>query len=203
MKLTKLLIALLISTNCYCQNPLSLWDAVWDNPVFETCNTAKDANYMTRREKDVIWVLNCMRAYPSLFLKTVILYWEYPPRYSNVREREEYKNLIPYFKNLQPIGILYPDSLIHRSAMTRAEEYPSHRGHNRTTQRGIDNKCNCSESISYNSFESIDIVMDLLVDINNPNYGHRRMLTDPDYLKVGAATRKENPGFFISIIDFR
>ena len=113
------------------------------------------------------------------------------------------ENLIPYFKNLEPSDVLYPDSLAYLSAKTRAEEYPSHIGHNRVTQKAKENKCNCGESISYNSFESIDIVMDLLVDINNPNYGHRRMLTDPEFTKVGAATRKENPGFFISIIDFK
>ena len=158
---------------------------------------------MNQREKDVIWVLNCMRLHPSLFLKTVVSYWDYPPRYKSVREKKEYKSLIPYFKNLEPIGMVYPDSLIHMSARTRAEEYPSHRGHNRTTQRAIDNKCNCRELISYNSFESIDIVMDLLVDINSANYQNRRYLTSPDYLKVGTAIRKQNPGFFISVIDFR
>jgi hypothetical protein len=45
--------------------------------------------------------------------------------------------------------------------------------------------------------------MDLLVDINNPNYGHRKMLTDPDYIKIGVAIRKEDPGFFVSIIDLK
>lgn len=203
MKLTKLLIALLISVNCYSQNPLSLWNAAWDNKIFETCNTAKDANYMNQREKDVIFVINCMRANPNLFLKTVVLNWDYPPRYLSVREREEYKSLIPYLQSFNPIDVLYPDSLVYMSAMTRAEENPSHRGHNRTTKIGIDNKCNCSENISYSSFDPVDIVMDLLVDINNPNYGHRKILTYPDYMKIGVAIRKENPGFFVSIIDLK
>jgi hypothetical protein len=203
MKLTKLLIALLISVNSYSQNPLSLWNSAWDNKVFESCNTAKNANYMTQREKDVIWVINCMRANPSLFLKTVVLYWDYPTRYISVREREEYKSLIPYLQSFNPIDILYPDSLVFMSAMTRAEEYPSHRGHYRITKRGKDNKCNCSENISYSSFDPVDIVMDLLVDINNPNYGHRKILTDSDYIKIGVAIRKEDPGFFVSIIDLK
>lgn len=203
MKLTKLLIALLISANCYSQNPLSLWDAVWDNPAFEICNTAKDANYMTRREKDVIWVLNCMRAYPSLFLKTVVVDWDYPKRYISCKEKNEYKNLIIFFKTLQPINILYPDSLVFVSAMTRAEEYPSHTGHFRTTKIGKNNECNCGEVISYNSFDPIDIVMDLMVDIENPDYGHRKNLTNNNYSKAGAVIRKSNPGFFVSIIDFR
>ena len=203
MKLTKLLIALLISANCYSQNPLSLWDGVWDKEKFNDFNTAKNANYMTQREKDVIWVINCMRVNPILFLKTVVLYWDYPARYTSVKEREEYKNLIPYLESFNPIDVLYPDSLVYMSAMTRAEEYPSHRGHNRITKRAIENKCACSENISYSSFEPIDIVMDLLVDINNPNYGHRKMLTDADYVKIGVAIRKENPGFFVTIIDLK
>ncbi len=203
MKALKLFFALIISANCYSQNPLSLWNSSWDNKVFDTCNTAKDANYMTQREKDVIWVINCMRSSPDLFVKTVVKYWDYSPRYNSVRERKEFKNLTPYLKKIDPLDILYPDSLVYMSAMTRAEEYPSHRGHYRTTQRGKDNKCSCSENISYNSFESIDIVMDLLVDINNPNYGHRKMLTDPDYIKIGVAIRRENPGFIVAIIDLK
>jgi hypothetical protein len=203
MKLTKLLIAILISTNCYSQNPLSLWSPSWDNKVFDVCNTAKDANYMTQREKDVIWVLNCMRSHPSVFLQTVIAYWDYPSRYSSVREKEEYKSLIEFFKKIEPVDILYPDSLAFMSAKTRGEEYPSHRGHERTTKRGKDNKCDCGENISYNSFESVDIIMDFMVDVKNPNYGHRKDLVDLDYSKVGVAIRKENPGFFVSIIDLK
>jgi hypothetical protein len=74
MKALKLFFALIISSNCYSQNPLSLWNSSWDNKVFDTCNTAKDANYMTQREKDVIWVINCMRSSPDLFVKTVVKY---------------------------------------------------------------------------------------------------------------------------------
>jgi hypothetical protein len=203
MKLTKLLIALLISANCYSQNPLSLWNSAWDNKVFEISNTAKDANYMTQTEKDVIWVINCMRSNPNLFLKTVVKNWDYPARYISGKKREEYKNLTPFLENFNPIDILYPDSLLYMSAMTRAEEYPSHKGYYRTTEKGVKNKCKCSESISYSSFDPVDIVMDLLVDVDNPNYENRKMLTDTDYLKIGVAIRKEDPGFFISIIDFR
>ena len=203
MKLTKLLIALLISANCHSQNPLSLWSSSWDNKVFDVCNTAKDANYMTQREKDVIWVLNCMRSHPSVFFQTVVLYWDYPARYSSVREKEEYKSLIEFFKKIEPVDILYPDSLAFLSAKTRAEEYPSHTGYNRTTKIGKDNRCYCSENISYNSFESVDIIMDFMVDINNPNYGHRKDLMYLNHSAIGVAIRKQNPGFFASIIDLQ
>jgi len=203
MKLTKLLIALLISVNSYSQNPLSLWDAVWDKEKFNDLNTAKNVNYMTQREKDVIWVLNCLRAYPSLFLETVGIEWDYPKRYSTYKNTKDYIVLVDFLNKLNPMGIIYPDSSLYISAMTRSEEYPSHRGHNRTTQRGKDNDCNCSEVISYNSFEAVDIVMDLIIDIGNPNYGHRSILTSTFYSKAGVAIRKSNPGFSITLINFK
>lgn len=203
MKLTKLLITLLISVNCYSQNPLSLWDKTWDNSIYNICNTAKDANYMTRREKDVIWVINCMRSTPNLFLETVGIQWDYPKRYTSYKETKEYLVLLDFLRNLNPMGILSPDSLLYISSMTRAEEYPSHRGTNRTTKRGKDNDCNCSEVLSYSSFEPIDIVMDLLIQIGNSNYGHSSILTNSFYSKVGVAIRKEYPGFYITLINFK
>ena len=203
MKLAKLLIAVLISTNCYSQNPLSLWDKTRDNSLYDMCNTAKDANYMTRREKDVIWVINCIRLYPNLFLQTVGIQWDYPKRYTSYKETKDYLVLLDFLRKLNPMGMLFPDSSLYMSAMTRAEEYPSHRGTNRTTKRGKDNDCDCSEVLSYSSFEPIDIVMDLLIDIGNPHYGHESILTSPFYSKAGVAIRKENPGFYITLINFK
>jgi uncharacterized protein YkwD len=203
MKLTKLLIAILISANCYSQNPLSLWDKIWDDRSFNEYNTAKNANYMSQREKDVIWVINCMRSCPGLFLQTVAIKWDYPKRFTTYKNTKDYKVLIDFLNKLKPMSVLLPDSSLYKSAMTRAEEYPSHKGHYRTTQRGKNNDCDCSEVISYNSFESVDIVMDLLIDIGNPDYGHREILTNIFYSKAGVAIRKSDPGFYISIINLK
>ena len=203
MKLTKLLIAILISANCYSQNPLSLWDKTWDNNLYDICNTAKNAKYMTQREKDVIWVVNCMRSYPSLFLKTVGMKWDYPKRFFSYKDTKDYLDLINFLDNLNPTGILFPDSLLYKSSISRAEELPSHKGNYRTTKKGKDNDCNCSEVISYNSFESVDIVMDLLIDLTDFSNGHRRILTNKPYSKVGVGISKYDTGFYISVINLK
>jgi len=205
MKLTKLLIALLISASCYSQNPLSLWNSSWDNPIFENCNTAKNAKYMTQREKDVIWVLNCMRKSPGLFKETVIQDWDQPKRYGTIKLKNEYKNLFYYMDNIKPLdmNMIYPDSLLYISSFTHSTEFKNQKGHERITQVDINNSQSCSEVISYNSFEAIDIVMDLLVDSGNPSYGHRKCITSPKYKLAGVSINKHNLGFYSCVIDLK
>ena len=204
MKVTLTFILLTICFSSFSQNPLSLYDSRWDSNVYEECNTAKNCKYMNQREKDYIWVVNCLRKYPSLFYQTIVLKWDYPKRYEKMnRSNPYYVSLLKFMQTVKPVDIFYPDSLVYISAYTHAKESADYYGHERKTQESINAKCNCWEVISYNSFDPIDIVMDLLVDNNNPNYGHRNALMNSEPKLSGASIMKHNKSFYISVLNFK
>ena len=45
--------------------------------------------------------------------------------------------------------------------------------------------------------------MDLLVDNNNPNYGHRNALMNSEPKLSGASIMKHNKSFYISVLNFK
>jgi len=101
-----------------------------------------------------------------------------------------------------PTGLVYPDSLAYLSAFTHAKESVNYFGHKRITEESRKAKCNCWEVIDYISFESIDIIMDLLLDNNNPEYGHRKTLMEPKIKFAGVSIMKHNKVLAAAVIDF-
>jgi hypothetical protein len=203
MKYRLLLCALIVSLYTSAQNPLSLYDAQWDDVKYNTCNTAKDDLYMTQRERDVIWVLNCMRTSPNLFRNTVIKQYDFPKRWKTVRNTIEYKNLIPYMQTVQPLGLIYPDAIAYNSALVHAFASYNKFGHDRVTKEDIQGMSYLCEVISYDSYEAVDIIMDFLIDIGNPKYGHRLAITSPNYTQAGVSIQKHNLGYYICVINFK
>lgn len=198
------LILFFISNFLYGQNPLSLYDSEWDKKIYEECNTAENVSYLDKNEKDLIWVINCFRRYPDLFYKTIVVKWDNPKRYKPIdRNGFYYKSLIDFIKIMKPVNILYPDSLVFISSYYHSLESVNYFGHKRVTDKSILSKCNCGEAISYNSFNSVDIVMDLLIDNGNPEFLHRKVLSYNNFNKIGCSIIKHNIAFYLSVINFK
>lgn len=112
-----------ISTNSIIKNPLAIFSKEWDSSTYAKCNTAKDLNYLSQTEKDIIWILNLVRLNPTLFLNSVLL----NPLSSAFKEKKSrsyyYNSLIEDLKILTPNQTpLFPDSNLFVSAKCHAFE---------------------------------------------------------------------------------
>jgi hypothetical protein len=188
----------------FTQNPLSLYDPIWDNHIYDKCNTAENAPYLSQREKELIWVLNCYRQYPQTFIQTVAAKWENPKRYKPIDKNNLfYTSLFKTANQIKPSGLLYPDSMVYYSAKTQCISSGNYFGHERHTYEAKKAKCNCGEVISYNSFDPIDIIMDLLIDNGNLDFSHRKILSLDTFKFIGCSTFRHNIAFYITVINLK
>ena len=58
--------------NAIVLSPLSDYSAEWNNPIYTKCNTAANATYMNKTERDIIYILNIIRSYPAQFANNVL-----------------------------------------------------------------------------------------------------------------------------------
>jgi uncharacterized protein YkwD len=186
-------------------SPFAKYSPEWNNRKYAIANTAANANYMTDTEKMVIYVLNLIRLNPSLFCETVL------KPYPNSDSDMAHYNSSEYFASLvntltyrqQPLGILYPDSLSYVSALCHAQYSGSvgYVGHDRSPD------CNLiahfhGECCDYGFNTALDIVIDLLIDEDEPDLGHREICLDPKFNKLGVSIRPHSVYKYNTVMDF-
>ena len=184
-------------------SPLAAYSAEWNKPMYNACNTAAKSAFLTPAEKDVIYVLNLARMYPSLFLETVIK--QYPEK-SDSRElinSSYYKSLVDTFKTLKAGNLLLPDLACFTSAKCHAVQAgkDGYVGHDRS--KACERVSNFSgECCDYGNNEALDIVMHLLIDEDVPSLGHREICLD-SYKKLGISIQPHKMYSYNAVLDFK
>ena len=83
-------------------SPLAAYSSQWNLPMFEKANTAANASYLSKSEKEFIYVLNLVRMNPYLFSETVLKPYAqkngYPSRLLYMMDQMRYAR--------PPIGLL-------------------------------------------------------------------------------------------------
>src|SRR5437868_6587195 len=163
-----------VKTNPERISPLSQFSEQWNDLQYEACNTASTANYMSKTEQDVIWILNMARTYPQLFCETVVKKYA---KYSLNDELEAttwYKSLVETMATMQPVNLLEPNQDCYNSAQCHAYNsgVSGYEGHDRKGSCLAKQFYN-GECCDYSNEDAIDIVMSLLIDENVPSLGHR------------------------------
>ena len=157
------------------QSPLANFSSEWNNAKYKVCNTAAKAGYMSDSEKELIYILNLARMNPKLFCATVIK--KYPAYASQTRliNSTYFISLVDTMSKLQPLQILYPDSLCYNSAQCHAYHsgLTGYTGHTRDNDTCENLKHFNGECCDYGYSAPLDIVMALLVDEGVESLGHR------------------------------
>ncbi|MCE3278888.1 MAG: hypothetical protein K0S44_1079 [Bacteroidetes bacterium] len=101
-----ILFLIIVSSNVFSQKK------TWDPAVLEKANTAKDADYLTKEEKSVIFYLNLVRLDPKLFGET------YLKKYlDSTSDNNQYtKSLRKTLASAKPLPVVYPDKLLSEFA---------------------------------------------------------------------------------------
>jgi hypothetical protein len=193
-----------ISTNNVTKNPLAIFSKEWESSINTKCNTAKDLNYLSQTEKDIIWILNLVRLNPSLFLNSVLL----NPLSSAFKEKKTrsyyYNSLIEDLKILTPNQTpLFPDSNLFVSAKCHAFESgkTGYVGHDR--KKNSCKKDFYGECCYYGLEDAFVVVISLLIDENVRSLGHRKIMLSYEYTLIGVSLQPHIDYGTNTVLDFK
>ncbi len=184
-------------------SPLSDYSTAWNNPIYTKCNTAANAAYMSKTEKDVIYILNIVRSYPVQFANNVLR--NYPEKSSMpwISNTTYYQSLMDTLLKLTPINLLLPDKACYVSAECHASNAgrTGFVGHERQTNECKKKLNYNAECCDYGSRSALDIVLSLLIDENVPSLGHRWACLG-SYKTVGVSVQPHKTYRYNSVLDF-
>lgn len=186
---------------------LAIAQSNFEWPIKEL-DTARDVNYLTKEEKDVILELNKVRYNPAMYAKLNMQWMEVfysgkllqiPGKitYETEEGREAFLDCMKALENAEPVSILKPSR-----GMTKACELlvydQSSTG--RTGHKGSGNSSptdragrfgqftgHYAENIHYGDCEPAFVVISLLIDDGVHSRGHRKNILSNDYNYVGVA----------------
>lgn len=183
-------------------SPLSEFSEQWNDPRYESCNTASTASYMSKEEKDVIWVLNMARTNPQLFCATVVKKYAAYSLNDELEATTWYKSLVRTMTTMKPVNLLEPSQECYNSAQCHAYNsgIKGYEGHERQGSCSAKEFYN-GECCDYSNDKAIDIVMSLLIDEDVPSLGHREICFTP-YKSVGVSIQPHKKWVTNAVLDF-
>ena len=184
-------------------SPLSNYSAAWNNPKYLACNTAANANYMTKEEKETIYILNMMRMDPALFAATVAATYPDSSHSSNMRNSTYYKSLMLKLRKQKSLKPLVPDELCFIGAQCHAVSSgkSGYVGHERATEECEEKWYFNGECCDYGHQKALDIVMALMIDEDVPSLGHRAICLTA-YKTIGVSIQPHTLYGHTAVIDF-
>jgi uncharacterized protein YkwD len=185
-------------------SPLAVYDEVWNEPQYLTCNTANQISYLSGTEKQVIYILNLIRSNPKLFLNTVAKnYVQQSPFVNPTKNKIYIESLMETLNKLNPLPLLTPNEKCFLSARCLAQiaGQAGYMGHDRKTKACKNQSYFEAECIAYGNSDPLDIVMSLLIDAGIPSLSHRKICLD-NYTSVGIDLYTHKTWRYIAVIDF-
>jgi uncharacterized protein YkwD len=184
-------------------SPLAIYSTEWNGKQYALCNTATGVSYMSNQEKEIIYIINLVRRYPSLFCKTVLN--SYPLKTGKqhlLQNKYYYQSLVNELNVLNQLSLLMPDSICYVSAFCHAitSGKSGYVGHERQSNSCKENQYYSGECCAYGYSNPLDIVMQLLIDEDVPSLGHRRILLN-NYQTIGVSMQPHTQYFFNTVLD--
>jgi uncharacterized protein YkwD len=186
-------------------SPLASYSEEWNKPEYAQCNTARNVSFMSKEEKNVIYILNLARSYPQLFAGTVL------EKYPDSSGNEELRNDTVYFRSLliemqqmKPAPLLVPDNKCWTSAQCHAYQsgLTGYAGHERTNKECQKKEYYSGECCDYGNSDPLGIVLSLLIDDGVPSLGHRQICLG-SYTKLGVSIQPHKEWKFNAVLDFQ
>ncbi len=163
---------------------------------FKDTNSAKKTEWMSVKEKEMMYWLNYARLNPKEFCMKYI-YPEYVKDSNNIY----IATLLDYMLTMKPVPALFPDKELFESAKCHAESM----GKAGLIGHGRRDGCQSSfsgECCSYGLSDPLAIVIQLLVDNGVTSLGHRYICLGI-YSKVGISIKPHKTWGTNAVLDFR
>ena len=192
------------NSTSFTSSPLAAYSSEWNQPQYRLCNTASKANYMSEKEKTVIYVLNLVRSYPALFAKTVIA--QYPSLSGNDdlgKDQIYYQSLLTTLQQMAPLPMMTDNEKCYQSALCHAllSGKTGYVGHNRNSEECEKKKYFYGECCDYGSNNPVEIIITLLIDKDIASLGHRKILLGK-YTSAGVSIQPHTTYRFNTVLDF-
>ncbi len=161
----------------------------WTAEQLNAANTAKEITYLNQQEKDAILYINLARLYPQQFVKFELENYIGTEEYGDYLKDSSFKkSLIRALNGGMPKAALKFDATLYENAKCFAKE-----SGDAGTQGHVRKECpkgNYAECCSYGMRTGKDIAMQLLIDHDVSNLGHRKICLDGTYTIIGISTHE-------------
>ncbi len=184
-------------------SPLARYSAEWNKPQYLACNTAKNALYLSAKEREVIYILNLLRSNPVYFAKNVLTRYPDSSRQGWLVNVDYYKSLMDTLLKMKPLNILKPDKKCFTSALCHAEStgVTGAVTHDRANDDCKQKQFFNGECIDFGSSNPLDIILHLMIDENVPSLGHR-FICISSYKSVGVSIQPHKNYGHMAVLDF-
>jgi uncharacterized protein YkwD len=182
--------------------PFPLWEPV----VLKAASTANEVDSLTSQEKEVVKLMNLARMNGKLFRQT------YAQMYFDQQDTVDYKDryistLIDQLEKLPKLPPLMWDKDLFKSARSHAIDMgiSGKTGHTNYSKRMAvaDKKfATTGENCDYGNNDALEIVMDLLIDEDVYDFGHRKNILDKEYSYVGVSIKPHKEFEYNCVMDF-
>lgn len=192
-------------------------DIIWPDSL----NTAKDVDYLSEVEKEVIFEMNKVRSNPRLYaecIKSERIYYNGLLKTLSedtfLKTEEGLKAVdecIKFLRKANPVGLLHPNPEITNAAKDHAKDNSitgktGHTGTDGSTPNSrmdrYNNRINVGENISYGNNTAFDIVYQLMVDDGVPSRGHRDNIMNNKYNLCGLSVNTHPTYKYVCVIDY-
>ena len=180
----------------------------WSEAEYLSANTAKDIEYLSDIEKQIIYYMNIARMNPLMFSDVYLKDYlkTSGSRTSFVKSLEETLGTMIPAKALVPAKDLYEESLKHATDMGTT----GRKGHNSLQGRNLKQRFDglqktyltYGENCDYGNGEALAIVFSLLIDEEVKNLGHRKNILNPAYNSIGVSLQPHKKTEWNCVMDF-
>jgi len=174
----------------------------WDSLSIARANTALNADYLTSEEKLVILITNLARTDGILFSETFL------DTYMEGRVKNKYsKSLYRDLRSVKDLHALHPEKDLYSIALGHAKKsgksgHIGHQGFESRFKPMMKKYSSVAENCAYGYDKAIDITLQLLIDEDVPNLGHRLNMLNPEFDSVGVSIQPHKSYRFNCVMDF-
>ncbi len=172
---------------------------VWTQEQIEIANTAKNADYLSQDEKEVIMYLNLARLYPKdyILLELKRENFEYEIEYHAFY----FESLIKNLDSMLPAGLIYPDKDLAETAACFSKELA--KSGKVSHDRKYCEENYAAECLSFGATEPREVITQLLIDYGVKSLGHRKVCLSKRYSKIGVSINTHKEYRKVAVLDFK
>lgn len=186
-------------------------NAGWTKEMCEKANTARDEKYLSEEEKKVIYYTNLVRTNPKLFAKTYLKNYLDSTR-NQWRKKKYINSLYSDLNKASACPIIEPRRDLYESAKGHAIDMGAHGKIGHETSGGDSFQVRIGElkktygyvyeNCQYGYPDALSIVIDLLVDEDVEDLGHRKTILNKDLRYAGVSIQPHKKFRVNCVIDY-
>lgn len=158
-----------------------------DAEVKKNISRFEAPQFLSAEEAEAFYFTNVFRMHPRYFLDSILT------PYAKIKELDKskyYKSLVKEMQKLEPLSGLNYRADLHQIAKSHASQSgkSGKTGHQNFDKRFAPYKNEfrlVGENCAYGNQSGLDFLIQLLIDENVPDLGHRKNLFNPEFNSVG------------------